>query len=226
MTATKVLAVIPARGGSKGIPRKNLAEFRGKPLLEHTLEAIKPFCPGIDVVVATDDHEIKRLAAAHGLTSDYVRPDDLSKDTTSMFETVNHVVQWAQRQSDEHLDYVLVLQPTSPLRSSHDIKEFVECAERNDWQPMMTASRVQEHPMEVVEVFPDGVWKYLREPPSRLRGRQDYEGEFLFINGAIYGASPTFLSEHHSFVVQGLTQIYVMPQSRSLDIDEPDDLLK
>src|SRR5690349_8046730 len=121
MLMSDVLAVIPARGGSKSIPRKNLAALAGKPLIVWTIEAASASQCLTRVVVSTDDPEITAVAAAAGAEVPFVRPAELAQDETPAIEPILHAVDWLDQHEGYRPDFVMILQPTSPLRQAEDI---------------------------------------------------------------------------------------------------------
>ena len=122
------LAFIPARGGSKGIPRKNLVLINNKPLITYTLE----LCHKISIqaaLVSTEDEEIANVCAKCGFKSDYRRPANLAKDQSPTIDAVIHGVEWYQKNKKVRVDNVLLLQPTSPLRQIADVESSLKIAE-------------------------------------------------------------------------------------------------
>jgi len=220
----RVLAIVPARGGSKGIPRKNIALLAGRPLISYTLNAARAAKTITDLMISTDDEEIASICETHGVPVPYRRPPELSDDTAGMAETaLDSLDWWAMRQGDEP-DLVVVLQPTSPLRNANDIDGTVSALRKTSRQSATSVHEVTEHPMECVK-FADGRWTMLVQPPSGVTRRQGYQGQFYFINGAVYAATPSFLRQQRAFVAEGAeTTLYVMDAVRGVDIDDETDL--
>ncbi len=221
-----VLAVIPARGGSKGIPRKNLVEFRGKPLIQHTLDVAAASRSVTQVLISTDDDEIYDYCLAQGFVMPYRRPSELGQDTTPMIDVVLDALTWFEADTGTSPDYVLLLQPTSPMRAVEDVDGLIEWLSLNGGESVASVHQVREHPMECVRMQADGTWNYLVEPPPSAYGRQEYPDDFYFINGAMYAATPDFLRRSRQFVGSGpTTAFYPMHRTRGLDIDYPSDLV-
>ena len=219
-----VLAIIPARGGSKGIPRKNIVPLAGRPLVAHTLEAARAAKVVTDILVSTDDDEIAAVCAGLGAATAYRRPAALAGDTASAVEAAVHALDWwAERQGGDP-ELLVLLQPTSPLRTAADIDGTVAALRRAGVESAISVHEMSEHPMECVAATTDG-WRMLVAPPAGATGRQAYGARFHFINGAVYVVTPGFLRQRRAFMVEGgETALYVMDALRGIDIDEPTDL--
>lgn len=219
----KVLAFIPARGGSKGIPRKNLAIVGGKTLLQRAIESVKG-CSRIDrIFLSSDDEEILSAGRALGVYSDYRRPPELSGDKASLVDTVIHALDWLAA-TGERYDIVVLLQPTSPLRSAEDVAAAMEkFLAMPEARTLVSVHRMREHPFECLQ-GDSGNWGWLGRPTEPIAGRQDYPDSYYFVNGAIYIASVEFIRRKRQFIETGTAMLYVMPQDRGVDIDDPDQL--
>ena len=126
MKETKILAIIPARGGSKGIPKKNIVPLAGKPLIAHTIEVVDA-CPLIDrVIVSTDDDEIAGVSMTHGAEVPFRRPADASNDTATAVQVIEHALTWLKENESYTPDAVLYLQPTSPFRRPEQLRGAIE----------------------------------------------------------------------------------------------------
>ena len=117
----KTLVIIPARGGSKGIPHKNIKELGGKPLIYYTIDCACAVCPDDDICVSTDDTEIIRCVEDYGLEVPFVRPAELASDTAGTYEVLLHAVDFYEKRG-RHYDNVLLLQNTSPFRTADDVR--------------------------------------------------------------------------------------------------------
>jgi len=214
----KVLAVIPARGGSKGIPRKNIKKLGGKPLIAWTIEAALK-APSINrVIVSTDDEEIAAVAEQFGAEVPFKRPIAIARDDTPGLDPVLHAIE-----NSPDSDWVLLLQPTSPLRSVDDIEGIIKLCQEKGALSAVSVAEVGKHPF----------WMYQRSSDMRLqplipnRGeimrRQDLPSVYV-LNGALYLARPDWLIENQGFIGPE-TLGYVMPVERSVDLDTPLDWL-
>lgn len=213
-----LLAVIPARGGSKGIPRKNVALLKGRPLIEYTIEAALKSRFIDDILLSTDDDEIASVGQRLGLDVSYRRPAELAGDATAMIDTLEHGIHWIENARGKLPDEVILLQPTSPLRSTQDIDDAVALFRESGAQSLVSVHIMGEHPCECI-VGSTNEWEYLVPPPEGAVRRQDYKNDFFFINGAIYLAGTQILLSRRGFIYPQETVIFVMPRERGLDID-------
>lgn len=122
----RIIAIIPARGGSKGLPGKNIKELCGKPLIAWSIEAGLASQYIDEVMVTTDSEEIAQIARDFGATVPFIRPAELASDTATTFDTVKHVIDHYKKKEDKSFDFVVLLEPTSPLRERGDIDEMIE----------------------------------------------------------------------------------------------------
>ena len=121
----KILTVIPARGGSKGIPRKNIKPLNGKPLIHYTIDCARAVCADDDICVSTDDAEIISVVEKYGLKVPFVRPAELATDTAGTYEVLIHALNFYEQQG-KHYDVILLLQNTSPFRTAQNVKEALK----------------------------------------------------------------------------------------------------
>jgi CMP-N-acetylneuraminic acid synthetase len=207
----KTLGVIPARGGSKGIPRKNVRPIAGKPLMAWTIEAALRSASLEVVVVSTDDEETAEEARRWGAQVPFLRPSALAQDDTPGVDPVLHAL--------DHLpgfDSVLLMQPTSPLRSAEDIDACVALARTLDAVAVVSISEPGQHPYWMYRLGPDRKLQTLTDQPLTLR-RQDLPPVYA-LNGALYFGRADWLRRHRTFITAD-TVGYVMPPERSLDVD-------
>lgn len=207
-----VLALIPARGGSKGIPKKNIKYFAGKPLIGWTIEAAqKSVC--IDrIVVSTDDSEIKFLATSLGADIPFDRPADLASDESPTILTVLHAIE-----SLPYYEWILVLQPTSPLRSFEDIDGIWNFSLQHSAKSVVSISEVENHPYWMYQRNSKyEIESFIKDKPNILR-RQDLPSLYG-LNGALYLARTDWLLEKRC-LVDAETLGYIMPNERSVDLD-------
>lgn len=218
----KLLALIPARGGSKGIPGKNVVDLAGKPLIAWTLEAARTSRYELDVLVSTDDEQIAAVAAQWGGATDYRRPAELASDTAPTLDAVQHAVQWLAGQGRHH-DALVLLQPTSPLRTAAHLDAAIDLWLQQPDQPVVSVCPPAHPPYLTFAHQPDGRWQRLAPLPASGR-RQDSTAPYVQINGAIYIQSLTRLSQGLGLFEEDNTRFYVMPTQASVDIDTPLDL--
>lgn len=208
-----LLALIPARGGSKGIPRKNVRPIAGRPLIGWTIKAAKAAGLFDRIVVSTEDAEIAHVARACGAEVPFVRPASLSADDTPGIAPVLHALEELPG-----YDAVVLLQPTSPLRSAEDIANAVRLARSRGAPAVVSVCEPDAHPQWTYRMSPDGAlmpW----EASAHASRRQELEPVYM-LNGAIYYAESDFARETGALVGPG-TIGYPMPAERSVDIDTP-----
>lgn len=211
-----VLAVIPARGGSKGLPFKNIAHLNDKPLLQWTVEAARNSRYIDRLILSSEDREIIDTARHCGCEVPFVRPTELAMDDTPGIDPLLHALDNA----GEPYDYVVVLQPTSPLRSSADIDGTLHrCIDANaDFCVSVTAT--EKHPAWCFGITSSGT--LIMDDGKIPQRRQDLEPAYA-LNGAVYAGRTSAVRENRGFLSPE-TLAYVMPRERSLDIDTAFDL--
>ncbi|MEQ6123450.1 acylneuraminate cytidylyltransferase family protein [Pseudotenacibaculum sp. MALMAid0570] len=212
----KVLGVIPARGGSKGVPRKNIKDLKGKPLIGYTIDAALNSI--LDrVIVSTDDKEISEIANKLGVETPFTRPKDLASDTASSIDVAVHALNEMEKIDGVMYDAFMLLQPTTPYRASKDINLAIEKLQRSDADSVISVVDVEaSHPARM---------KYMRkgklvDPPFceayENQNRQELEPMYIR-NGAIYlTRRETLLKKSYKGEnCEGL----IMPPERSVNID-------
>jgi len=211
MQGLSVLALITARGGSKGLPAKNLLRVQGRPLIDFTIAAARAAACVDRVVLSTDDDEIARVAEACGCEVPFRRPAALATDTAKSMDVVLHALD----QLPNH-DVLVLLQPTSPARIGTDIDATVQQMLDSNAQACVTVCEVEENPYWMFRIDSSSRLLPLLETPTATR-RQDLPPAFL-LNGAVYAARTDALRQLGSFLSSG-TVAHVMPRERSIDID-------
>lgn len=219
MRREQVLGLIPARGGSKGIPGKNTKYLAGKPLIAYTIEAAKECSCIDDVLVSTDSVDIAEVAREYGAWVPFLRPDELASDTAKTIDAVMYTVNRLTKEGREY-DYVILLQPTSPLRKADDIEEAFLLA-RKTGEDVVSVSEVTDSPILIRTCERDGRLNPLLSGSSTVR-RQDMP-KYYRVNGSIYVNHVSKLSSGTSLNDNRIG--YVMPKERSVDIDEMVDFL-
>lgn len=215
----KFLGIIPARGGSKGIPKKNIKMLAGKPMIAWTIESALN-SSGIDrLIVSTDDSEIAEISMKSGAEVPFLRPDTISTDISGSVEVVVHALRYLESHENYIPDYTMLLQPTSPLRSTFDIDQTLQSAEKQGYTSIVSVSETRFQPNLIKTITPSGIIKDVYPDTNRNSRRQDFPTYFI-LNGAIYLNKTSVLSESNSFV-QPDSRAYIMPPERSIDIDTP-----
>ena len=219
---SRVVGVITARGGSKSIPKKNIAPLAGKPLIAWTIETALRSAALSRVIVSTDDTEIAEVARQWGAEVPFLRPAELARDDSPHIPVIVHAVEWLGSHEDMRSDYVLLLQPTSPLRSTEDIDGAIRLALEKDADSVVSVCQASSHPYLAKRITDDGRLEDFDHRPEGYLARQALPPAYV-VNGAIYLVRRDVLVEKHTFYTER-TYAYVMPQARSLDIDTPWDL--
>jgi YrbI family 3-deoxy-D-manno-octulosonate 8-phosphate phosphatase len=218
MTKMEIIAIIPARGGSKGIPRKNLRFIGGMPLIAHTIgHALRS--PALSrVVVSTDDEEIAESSRRSGAEI-IMRPAEISGDPAPTELALLHVLDTLRERETYEPDLVVLLQATSPVRDKNDIGDAIGTLVREDADSLFSACRVEGFVWRGAE----GALQPLNyEPQSRPR-RQELREETLEENGSIYVFKPEILRSHGSRL-GGRIAVHVMPRRSSFQLDAPEDV--
>lgn len=211
----KILAIIPARGGSKGIPHKNIMKINHKPLIAYSIEAAKG-SKFIDyILVSTDDVEIKDVSLNYGAKVPFLRPEEISNDTAKSIDVVLHALEFHKSQGEE-FHYVVLLQPTSPLRSSQDIDNAIEIVMEKEAESLVSLCEASENPVLMRVIEDDKLKSFVEFKGDNLR-RQDLPKFYIF-NGAIYINSVEMLFKEKTFVNEA-TIPFVMDSVKSIDID-------
>ncbi|MCJ7431995.1 MAG: acylneuraminate cytidylyltransferase family protein [Anaerolineales bacterium] len=215
----KILGLITARGGSKGIPQKNIRDLAGKPLLAWTIEvALSSQCFD-KVVVSTDDYRIAKVARDFGADVPFMRPFEMAQDDSSSMDAVLHAVHFLANHENYFPQYIMLLQPTSPLRSSVDIQKAIKIIQDKQADSVVSVTTVHQHPYWMKTISPDGRLADFSPTERSYTKRQDLPTAYA-LNGAIYLARREVLLARSSFYGKN-TFAYVMPSERSLDIDTP-----
>lgn len=217
-----VMAVVPARGGSKGIPRKNLRLLNQKPLIAHTLEQAKASTRINRLVVSTDDDEITRFALSVGVDVPFSRPMDLASDQASQVDVLIHTMKYVEEIEQKKYDIVLLLQPTAPLRLVDDIDQSLDLLFQSKADTVISLFQVgNTHPYYMYTLEGNYPQRLLQESETVHR-RQDFPLVYVR-NGAIYATRWDIVKEKHTLYGDAVVA-YVMPQERSINIDTEFDL--
>jgi len=207
------LAIIPARGGSKRLPRKNVLDLAGKPLIAWSIEEGLKSKYIDKIIVTSDDDEILDIAKKFG--SDTIkRPDELASDTATSFDAVKHAID----NVDEY-DYVLLLQPTSPLRTSQHIDEAIELLMSRNANAIISVTEMDHSPLWS-NILPDdrSMEGFLQDEVLHKRS-QDLP-TYYRLNGSIYICKTERLLTEESFFIKDDVYSYIMDRESSVDIDE------
>ena len=211
----KVLVVIPARGGSKGIPRKNIKAFAGKPLIYYTIDTARAIVPDEDICVSTDDDEIIQVVEDYGLKVPFKRPGELATDTAGTYEVLLHALDFYEKR-EKHYDVVVLLQTTSPFRRANQVSEALSIY-REDVDMVVSVKECSANPYYCVfEENEEGFLRICKGGGGIFR-RQDAPKVYEY-NGAIYIMNVAVLKTTHMHKMQKKVK-YVMDDLSSFDLD-------
>lgn len=209
-----MIAIIPARGGSKGLPGKNVRPLNGKPLIAYAIEeAIK--AKHIDrVIISTDDEEIARVAVEYGAELPFMRPAELASDTSMAIDNYIYTIGRLEEEVGNPVDAFVVLQPTSPLRIAEDIDGAIELFEQKGADSVISYCQ-EAHPV-TWHKYLDDEGRFVDIFAANIKNRQDNRVSY-YPNGAVYVFRTTMIRERKYYTDKSYA--YVMPRTRSVDID-------
>jgi CMP-N-acetylneuraminic acid synthetase len=213
------LGIIPARGGSKGIPGKNLFPVGGKPLLYWTLKCARESRSLTRSIVSTDSPEIAEAARDYSGEVPFMRPVELAADDTPGVDVVLHALEWLESNEGYRPELVMVLQPTSPLRTSDQIDACADLLLMRNAPAVVSVTEVQYHPYWMKLVDADGVLRDFMTIDGPYHRRQDVPAMYA-PNGALYLVRRSVLMARRTLFPEG-TLAFIMAQSSSLDVDTP-----
>jgi len=213
-----MLAIIPARGGSKGLPGKNIMELNGKPLIAWTIEAAFKSQFIDNVIVSTDDKKIADISLNSGASIPFMRPANLADDKALAIDVYFYTINRLFENTGVMHDSFVVLQPTSPLRKSDDIDNAINIFRQMDADSVISVVE-SPHPIEwTKKIDEDGVLRYFFSDGVANKNRQDNAVTYI-PNGAIFIFKTEFLKIHYTYYSEK-TYPYIMPRERSVDIDD------
>jgi len=220
----KVLAVIPARGGSKGVPRKNIRMVGGKPLIAYTVEPALAVRDHLHrLIVSTDDAEIAEISVKYGAEVPFLRPNDLGGDRIPMVPVLQHAVRTIEEMDGIKLDWILLLQPTCPFRMPEDILASLDLAAAGGCDSVISVVQVlAHHPILMKKIENNRLLPFVIEEKEGTR-RQDYTPPAYIRNGCIYLTRRDTLVENGS-IWGNVIRPYIMPEERSVNVDSEMDM--
>jgi CMP-N,N'-diacetyllegionaminic acid synthase len=212
-------AIIPARGGSKRIPRKNLAPLGGKPLIAYTIEAARASKKLSRLIVSTDDEKIASVAKQFGVKVPFLRPVELAQDKSSVLDAINHALSHFERQGDR-IDAVVLLQPTSPFRTGKHIDEAIDLFESSGADTVTAVCNAREHPY-YSWIVANGRLQPFFSLEKQMMARQDLPPAFIE-NGSIYVIKRSIIAKKNIYGSKVVP--YLMSAAIGIDVDTADDL--
>jgi CMP-N-acetylneuraminic acid synthetase len=223
----KVLGIITARGGSKGIPGKNLKLLAGKPLLAYTIDTARRSGALDRVILSTEDEAIATAGRDLGCDVPFIRPLDLAQDDTPHLPVIQHATRWMQERINYQPDAVMILQPTSPLRTAEDIASAVALLDTSGADSVLSVNAVpvHAHPLRMLRLDATGhATLFVSGEPvrKRINRRQDLPPAWV-MNGAIYACRTKVLFDAEPSLYGTRVVAYRMPADRSISIDDLED---
>ena len=209
-----MIAIIPARGGSKGLPGKNVRPLNGKPLIAYAIEAALKAKHIDRVIISTDDEEIARVAVEHGAELPFMRPAELASDTAMAIDNYIYTIGRLEKEGGKPIDAFVVLQPTSPLRIAEDVDGAIEMFEHKGADSVISYCQ-EAHPV-TWHKFLDEEGRFVDIFDSNIKNRQENRVSY-YPNGAVYVFRTAMIRERRYYTSKSYA--YVMPRSRSVDID-------
>ncbi len=219
----KVLGIIPARGGSKGIKNKNMQLLNGKPLVWHAAETALKSAVLDRIVLNTNDDTIIEAMQSHAkIDIPFKRPEHLATDTSLISDTIAHLLEWLETNENYIPDAFMLLEPTCPLRTVEDLQEAIKLYKSAGKHTLISVSEPQQHPSNMICANENG-YDYCLQRNVNARGRQDFHPTW-FINGAVYITATDYFKRSKKVYDLNSCALYVMPSERAFDINTPFDL--
>lgn len=215
----KLLTIIPARAGSKGIKNKNFRNFLGKPLIEHTLSFAKKI-KNNQILICSDSKKTNKFEKKYKTILGYHRPKKLSGNEVNLSATVYHAVDWAIKEKKLIFDYICILQPTSPIRFIKDVKKILILLKKEKYENLCSVVNVRQHPEEYVIKNKNKTWSFLIK--SSVKQRQRYK-KYYFIDGSYYFLRTDYFLKTKKILSKN-SHFYPIHLKYPVDIDYPIDL--
>lgn len=214
-----ILAIIPARGGSKGLPRKNILPICGRPLISWTIEKANISKYLDKIIVSTDCKEIAKVALEAGAEVPFMRPSDLSTDHSPTIDVIEHAVSKLKTEQSKDYDYVFLLEPTSPLRENDDIDSMIQTLinKRSQFDSIISIGEVDEHPSIIKKIKGERIKPFCKDVAIKTR-RQDNEPAY-FPYGVGYLAKTEALLNERTFYLEKCT-FYKIKKYQNYEIDD------
>lgn len=215
----KILGISMARGGSKGIPKKNIKMLAGKPLIAYSIEAAKKSKYLTRYIVSSEDEEIIQIAKEYGASVPFVRPKELAGDEIGDTPVLKHAIKWMRDNEAKQYDYIMMLHPTAPLRLAEDIDGCINKIVDSEADSVMSMKHLTDFSLKKLKVIKDDLILPFREPEGKTtKRRQDAEKEVYKRNCAIYLTKTELIMQDDLF--GSVSRPYLMPEIRSIDINE------
>ncbi|MFZ0743852.1 MAG: acylneuraminate cytidylyltransferase family protein [Terracidiphilus sp.] len=221
LNGKRVIAVIPARGGSKSIPGKNIRPLGGRPLLAWSIEVAQQVSEIDRIIVSTDDPEISSVGKAHGAEV-YTRPPDLATDDALVIDALKDLLERLQSEG-EPPEWVILLEPTCPLRTANDVRDCLKLVSEGGYDSVATFKEAELNPHRAWRLV-DGVPEVFIEGAIPWLPRQKLPKAYQ-LNGAVYVFRASLLAHETKSLLVGRLGAVLMPRDRSQDIDDSVDFM-
>lgn len=213
----KIVGVIPARGGSKGLPGKNIRLINGKPLIAWTIEAALASEYLDEVIVSTDSEEIKAVAERYGARVPFLRPDELAMDTSTSMDVLIHALDFLEQKESQTFDVLMMLEPTSPLREVKDIDQSItQLIDDKKARSIAGVANVEGANPDFIVRLEEG---FMRSKVNFVFKRRQDVDDFYFYEGTIYASYVSDLRERRNFYHNEALG-YIVPKWKSFEIDD------
>jgi len=217
-----ILITICARGGSKGIPGKNIKNLNGRPVIDYSIKHAIIFSErfkNVDIALSTDSEEIKKVSELCGLTSDYSRPEFLANDSVGKIDVLDHILKYEENRSKKNYDYIIDLDVSSPMRTIEDLEKAFQLITKNkEALNVFSVSKPHKNPyFNVVELKEDGFCKLVKESDSKSRQSAPLVYD---INASFYIYKKAFFDQNLKSAVTSKSLFFLMDHT-CFDIDEP-----
>lgn len=215
--AHKILCVIPARGGSKGLPGKNIKSLAGKPLIVYSIEKAKQSRYIDRTIVSTDDKEIADVARRYGAEVPFMRPAHLALDHVDKIDVMLHAIDWLTKKEKNKYDIIVCLHVTAPLRKAADIDHCIELLVKAKADNVFSVTEANRNPyFNMVEITPQGAVRLVKK--GKFTSRQ--AAPIVYdLNASVYVWWNDVLKKKKKLITTK-TRVYIMPKERSFDIDD------
>jgi len=213
-----MIAIVPARGGSKGLPGKNVKDLLGKPMIAYTIEEALKSKYISEVIISTDCKEIEKIAIKYGAKSPFLRPEYLASDSAKAIDNYIYTIERLNDEFNYNIENFIVLQPTSPLRKVEDIDGAIELFMNKNADSVISYTE-EHHPIEWHKyITKDGKFENIFE--EKLLNRQEIKKSY-YPNGAIFVFDYKLIKSNNYFNKNSFA--FIMPRNRSIDVDYIDD---
>lgn len=214
----KYIALICARGGSKGLPGKNIKLLDGVPLIGWSINTAKQISRVSRIVVSTDSDEIADIALQYGAEVPFMRPEELAQDNSPEWLVWRHAIDYLESHDNENIDAIIVLPVTAPLRSVDDVNSCIDMFEKFDTDSVITVSEASRSPYFNMVVNNNGYSSLVNQPKSQVARRQDAP-EVFDMTTVAYVVDANFVKNHNG-IFEGKVKSVVVPKQRAVDIDD------